>query len=51
MAREKFEGLTELEVLARIANDLREVRNYLRAWWWLFWVGAVLLVLAQANST
>ena len=49
MARGEDE-FTEVELLAQIAGDVREVRNYVRLWWWLTVAGVVLVLLAQLES-
>ncbi len=50
-SQEGDEELTEAELLARMAEDLREIRNIVRAWWWLVWIGvAVVFVGAILNS-
>lgn len=50
MAERGQEELTEVELLARIAEDLRSVKTYMQVWWWLFWIGAVLVFIAAASQ-
>ena len=44
------EGVTEVELLAQIADDVRDVRNIVRAWWWLLWISVALILASQITS-
>ncbi len=53
--RELYEGMPPEDqqewILLQIATDLREIKGIVVAWWWLFWIGVAVTMIAAITAS